>query len=172
MAGLMLSRHHSLFLGSLRLAVLVDTRLCVHHESSVSPQHALPRAAVSFQHALPRAAGGLLVLQHCSHPLRALRVAHENARDNTATILSHVPRPKFRYIFSDPTVAQSGSSAQYLERYEPRDFRRFLVLLCCWCAAERFDEQHIFLVSGSEIMVVVRISCTFIVQILLFIFLI
>ena len=36
---------------------------CVHRESSVSPQHALPRAA-----------GGLLVLQRRSHPFRALRV--------------------------------------------------------------------------------------------------
>ena len=63
MAGLMLSRHHSLFLESLLAGCARGYASCVHRESSVSPQHALPRAA-----------GGLLVLKRGSHSLRALRV--------------------------------------------------------------------------------------------------
>ena len=63
MASLMLSRHHSLFLESLPAGCTRGYASCVHHESSVSPQHALPRAA-----------GGLLVLQRRSHSLSALRV--------------------------------------------------------------------------------------------------
>ena len=63
MAGLRLSRHHSLFLESLPAGCARGYASCVHRESSVSPQHALPRAA-----------GGLLVLQRRSHSLRALRV--------------------------------------------------------------------------------------------------
>ena len=38
------------------------------------PDRLLRDLLVSPQHALPRAAGGLLVLQRRSHPLRALRV--------------------------------------------------------------------------------------------------
>ena len=57
MAGLRLSRHHSLFLESLPAGCARGYASCVHRESSVSPQ-------------LPRAASGLLVL----HLLRALRV--------------------------------------------------------------------------------------------------
>ena len=45
MAGLMLSRHHSLFLESLPAGCARGHASCVHRESSVSPQHALPRAA-------------------------------------------------------------------------------------------------------------------------------
>ena len=46
MAGLMLSRHHSLFIESLPAGCTRGYASCVHRESSVSPQHALPRAAV------------------------------------------------------------------------------------------------------------------------------
>ena len=46
MAGLMLSRHHSLFLESLPAGCTRGYASCVHRESSVSPQHGLPRAAV------------------------------------------------------------------------------------------------------------------------------
>ena len=63
MASLMLSRHHSLFLECLPVGCTRGYASCIHRDSSVSPQHALPRAA-----------GGLLVLQRRSHPLRALRV--------------------------------------------------------------------------------------------------
>ena len=56
LAGLMLSRHHSLLFESLPAGCTRGYASCVHHESSVSPQHALPRAA-----------GGLLVLQRRTH---------------------------------------------------------------------------------------------------------
>ena len=63
----MLSRHHSLFLESLPAGCTRGYASCVHGKSSVSPHHALPRAAVfTSQHALPRAAGGMLVLQRRS----------------------------------------------------------------------------------------------------------
>ena len=80
MAALMLSRHRSLFLESLLAGCTRGYASCVHRESSVSPQHELPRAAVSFQHALPRAAGGLLVLQRRTPLPRAARVGrcHHN----------------------------------------------------------------------------------------------
>ena len=45
MAGLMLSRHHSLFLESLPAGCTRGYASCVRRESSFSPQHALPRAA-------------------------------------------------------------------------------------------------------------------------------
>ena len=63
MTSLMLSRHRSLFLKSLPAGCTRGYASCVHRESSVSPQHALPRAA-----------GGLLVLQRRTHRFRALRV--------------------------------------------------------------------------------------------------
>ena len=44
MASLMLSRHHSLFLESLPAGCARGYASFVHRESSVSPQHALPRA--------------------------------------------------------------------------------------------------------------------------------
>ena len=47
MASLMLSRHRSLFLESVPAGCTRGYASCVHRESSVSPQHALPRAAVS-----------------------------------------------------------------------------------------------------------------------------
>ena len=71
MASLMLSRHRELFLESLPAGCTRGYASCVHRESTVSPQHALPHAAVSPQHALPRAAG---VLQRRTHTLRALRL--------------------------------------------------------------------------------------------------
>ena len=46
MASLMLSRHRSLFLESLPAGCTRGYASCVHRESSVSPQHALPRAAL------------------------------------------------------------------------------------------------------------------------------
>ena len=46
MAGWMLSRHHSLFLESLPAGCTRGYASCVHRESSISRQHALPRAAV------------------------------------------------------------------------------------------------------------------------------
>ena len=46
MAGLMLSRHRSLFLESLPAGCTSGYAFCIHRESSVSPQHALPHAAV------------------------------------------------------------------------------------------------------------------------------
>ena len=57
MASLMFSRHRSLLLESLPAGCTRGYASCVYRESSVSSQHALPRAA-----------GGLLVLQRCSHP--------------------------------------------------------------------------------------------------------
>ena len=45
-AGLMLSRHHSLFLESLPAGCTRGYASCVHRESSVSPQQALPRPVV------------------------------------------------------------------------------------------------------------------------------